>query len=134
MLFVDVKKAHLVPVCQEDVYVELPPEASCRPDECGKLRHWLYGCRKAGQAWEDHYSHVLDTAGFDRGTASPVCFTHRARNLWCVVHGDDFTFTGYDEDLDFIESVMKDTFEVKIRGRLGPGTNDVQKIDVLGRI
>ena len=99
MLFIDVRKAHLVPVCHEDVYVELPPEASCSPDECGKLRHWLYGCRKAGQAWEDHYSKVLDTAGCDRGTSSPVCFSHRSRNLWCVVHGDDFTLTGYDEDL-----------------------------------
>ena len=27
MLFVDVKKAHLVPLCHEDVYIELPNEA-----------------------------------------------------------------------------------------------------------
>ena len=50
MLFIDVKKAHLVPICHEDVYIELPAEAECEADECGKLKHWLYGCRKAGQA------------------------------------------------------------------------------------
>ena len=27
MMFIDVKKAHLVPVCNEDVYIELPAEA-----------------------------------------------------------------------------------------------------------
>ena len=52
MLFIDVKKAHLVPICHEDVYIELPSEAECEADECGKLRHLLYGCRKAGQAWK----------------------------------------------------------------------------------
>ena len=54
--------------------------------------------------------------------------------MWCVVHGDDFTFTGYDADLDFIESVMKDAYEVKVRGRLGPGPSDVRPIAILGRI
>ena len=94
-------------------------QAECEADECGKLKHWLYGCRKAGQAWEDHYADVLFQAGFERGTASPVSFWHEGRSMWCVVHGDDFTFTGYDEDLDFIESIMKDAYEIKVRGRLG---------------
>ena len=114
MLFVDVKKAHLVPVCNEEVYIELPKEANCAHDECGKLVHWLYGCRKAGQAWEDHYAEVLAQAGFERGTASPVTFWHARRMMWCVVHGDDFSFVGYDSDLDFIEDVLKSEYEVKI--------------------
>ena len=64
MLFIDVKKAHLVPKCGEHVYVQLPKEANVAEDECGKLEYWLYGCRKAGQAWEDHYAGVLSRAGF----------------------------------------------------------------------
>ena len=31
--------------------------------------------------------------------------------MWCIVHGDDFTFPGYDED--FIEGIMKDVYEIK---------------------
>ena len=54
--------------------------------------------------------------------------------MWCIVHGDDFTFTGYDADLDFIEGVMKDAYEIKVRGRLGPGINGVRSIDILGRV
>ena len=45
--FIDVKKAHSVPKCNQDVYVELPPEAEVAEDECGKLACWLYGCRPA---------------------------------------------------------------------------------------
>ena len=98
------------------------------------MKHWLYGCRKAGQAWEDHYADVLFQAGFERGTASPVSFWHEKRSTWCIVHGDDFTCTGYDEDLDFIESIMQDAHEIKVRGRLGPGPSDVRSIDILGRV
>ncbi len=57
--FIDFKKTHLVPECHEDVYVELPEEAEVKEDECGKLLYWLFGCRRAGQAWEDQYSDAL---------------------------------------------------------------------------
>ena len=134
MLFIDVKKADLVPKCGENVYVQLPKEANVAEDECGKLEYWLYGCRKAGQAWEDHYAGVLSRAGFIRGVASPVIFFHAEKQIWCVVHGDDFTFTGEDEGLDWITKIMQDNYEVKVRGRLGPDTEDLKEIDILGRV
>ena len=133
-MFIDVKKAHLIPRCEEDVYVELPEEAKCQGNECGKLVHWLYGCRKAGQAWEDHYAGVLTRAGFNRGRASPVSFYHPGRELWCVVHGDDFTFKGHDDDLDFAAGILREEYELKIRGRLGSGPGDCKEMDILGRI
>ena len=43
LLFIDVKKAHLNPRCQQDVYIELPAEAEGGPGMCGKLNFWLYG-------------------------------------------------------------------------------------------
>ena len=54
--------------------------------------------------------------------------------MWCVVHGDDFTFTGYGDDLDYITDILKKEYELKVRGRLGAGSQDVKEIDVLGRI
>ena len=42
-LYINVKKAHLVPKCTQDVYVELLAEAEVEEDECGKLIYWLYG-------------------------------------------------------------------------------------------
>ena len=76
ILVIDVKKAHLNPECDQDVYIELPPEANPGPGQCGKLVHWLYGFRPAAQAWENHYSSNLEEAGFYKGEASPVLFWH----------------------------------------------------------
>ena len=42
LLFIDVKKAHLNPRCQQDVYIELPAEAEGGPGMCGKLIFWLW--------------------------------------------------------------------------------------------
>ena len=50
------------------------------------------------------------------------------------MHGDDFTLLWNDEDLDWFEKMIKDKFEVKIRGRLGPGVNDQKSIRILNRI
>ena len=133
MLFIDVKKAQLIQKCEEDVYVDLPKEAGCRDDECGKLIHWLYGCRKAGQAWEDHYSKILIGAGFARGAASPVAFYHPHCELWCIVHGGDFTFSGYDEDLTWVEKNHENRIRDQSAWAIGAGQGDVQEIDILGR-
>ena len=133
ILFIDVREAHLIPKCEEDVYVDLPKEAQCGEDECGKLEFWLYGCRRAGQAWGYHYAEVFLKAGFRRSRLSPVAFYQPERELWCVVHGDDFTFSGWDEDLTWIEDLTKANYEVKVRGRLGTEEGDSKEIDVLGR-
>eukprot|EP00973_Karenia_brevis_P088979 12341079-Karenia_brevis.AAC.1 len=34
LMFIDVKKAHLNPLCEEDVYLELPEECDCPPGFC----------------------------------------------------------------------------------------------------
>ena len=133
-MYLDIKKAHLTPKCEQNVYVELPEEAEAAPDECGKLIHWLYGCRPAAQAWEEHYSGVLGAYGFKRLKSVPVAFVHPVRDMMAVVHGDDFVFVGLDEDLDSILQVLKANYELKNRGRLGSGDKDVKQIDMLGRI
>ena len=132
-MYLDVKKAHLIPKCDQDVYVQLPPEARAQPDECGKLLFWLYGCRPAAQAWEEHYSAVLSKAGLKRLVSSPVAFAHESRDLMGVVHGDDFVFVGLDVDLDFSLQILQANYELKKRGRLGSGDEDAKEIDMLGR-
>ena len=133
-LYLDVKKAHVQPLCEKEVYVELPEEAGVGPDECGKLIHWLYGCREAAQAWEEHYSALLIKEGFERLVAVPVAFVHKERDLLGVVHGDDFVWEGRDRDLDWVLRVLKGQYELKDRGRLGPGPNDTKRVEMLGRV
>ena len=51
-----------------------------------------------------------------------------------AVHGDDFTALSTDEHLDWYESELKKSFEIKIRGRLGEGCSGPQEIRILNRI
>jgi hypothetical protein len=49
------------------------------------------------------------------------------------VHGDDFTFSGFDEDLIWIEGLMKGWIEIKVRAKLGPEDDDDKEVTILGR-
>ena len=101
---------------------------------CGKLMKSMYGTRDAASNWEDCYMEFAREIGFNNGIASPCIFKHKTIRLWLTVHGDDFTLLGSDEDLDWFESMIKEKFEVKVRGRLGPGLSDTKSIRILNRI
>ncbi len=94
----------------------------------------MYGTRDAAQNWEEEYTSFLVGIGCRKGRASPCVFFHKERNIRVVVHGDDFTFSGMDADLTWIENLMKSWFEVKARARLGPEPDDDKEIVVLGRV
>ena len=130
LMFIDVRKAHLIPKCEEDVYVRLPEEFGYK---VVKLRRWLYGMRKAANRWEDHYTKKLQEAGFVQGVASPVVFYNPVTGVRCVVHGDDFTFSGKHEELEAVKQWIKGWCDVKFRGIMGSGTGDVKEREVLGR-
>ena len=49
------------------------------------------------------------------------------------MHGDDFTFGGTDSKLKKIKSNMCEWYDEKVRGILGHGRRDVQKIEMLLR-
>ena len=97
--FIDVRKAHLNGVCEEDVYDELPVEANAGPGMCGKLERWLYGMRLAGQAWEREYSVKLESIGLKKGKAAATAFWNKDTEVRAVVHGDDFTLLGPEDEL-----------------------------------
>ena len=62
--------------------------------------------------------------GFKRGQSSPCAFYHESREIRAVIHGDDFTILGWGNQLDWFRGEIKDRFEVKFRGRMGPGRDD----------
>ena len=90
VLFLDAKKAHLNPLCMEEVYIRLPEEAGVEEGTCGKLMHWIDGMRQAAQAWEALYAAKLEEVGFVRGRGSPVVFYNEARDLSALAQGGDF--------------------------------------------
>ena len=78
---------------------------------CGKLNKAMYGTRDAAQNWEYEYVTFMERIGFKRGAASPCVFYMAARNLRVVVHGDDFTILGYEEDLDWFRRMISEECE-----------------------
>lgn len=52
LMFIDVRKAHLNTVCEEEEWVELPEEF-WEYGRYTRLRRWLYVMRKAAVSWEE---------------------------------------------------------------------------------
>ena len=111
-------------------FVTLPPEAG---GGVARLRRWLYGMRPAAKAWEDDYAGNLQGWGFRRGLAAPTVFYKEEGDVSMVVHGDDFTAPGPDDELTKLEAKMREWYEVKTRGRLGPDRKDDKEIRILNR-
>ena len=101
--------------------------------QCGRLRRWLYGMRQAASAWERDYSEQLVAMGFEKGIAAPTVFFWTSKGVRCVVHGDDFTFTGKREDLLTIKSKMEESYELRMRALLGDDSGDDREIAISNR-
>ena len=50
------------------------------------------------------------------------------------VHGDDFTNTGDEDNLNWFLDKIKERFEVKHKARLGPDKGDDKHVRILNRI
>ena len=132
LMFIDVKKAHLNAVCEEDVWVELPPEF-WEYGKYARLRRWLYGMRKAAAGWEDNYAGRLESVGFRRGIGAPTVFYNPKTGVRVVVHGDDFTFAGVRGELEKMRRRMAEWYEVKERGIMGSDEGELKEVVILGR-
>ena len=84
----------------------------------------MYGTRDAAQNWEYEYVEFMTQLGFRRGNFSPSAVFHGERQLRVVVHGDDFTILGDELELDWRRRAISGRYEVKFRGRIGPGEKD----------
>ena len=78
-MFIDAKKAHINPKCNDQVYIELPEDCRVGKGKCGRLKHWLYGFRPAAQAWEGFYAKKLQGDFFRR------LYVRRIQNLIALI-------------------------------------------------
>ena len=73
LMFIDVRKAHLNAVCDEEAWVELPEEF-WKWGRYARLKRWLYGMRKAAAGWEEEYAKKFEEEGYKRGIGAPTVF------------------------------------------------------------
>ena len=117
----DVSRAYCSAKCTRDMYIELPPEdPKARPDLFGRLRLCLYGTRDAALNWQSTLSEHPIEIGFIQGFGHPSVFRHATRDVWTLVHGDDYCSAGKPDHLDWFHKALGEKFEIKTQ-RLGGG-------------
>ena len=126
LMFIDVRKAHLIPVCNEKVFVELPDGRVVR------LKKWLYGMRKAASSWEEFYTEKFVEKGFQPGSSCPVVF-NKETAVRVVVHGDDFTFSGHHLELVPLRNWMESGKIEEDKQRFGAGSQSESKAEAFER-
>ena len=67
------------------------------------------------------------------GKSAPTVMKHESKDIRCVVHGDDFTFNGPEDELKDIAKKMGEWYKIKMRGMIGPERHDLKKVDILNR-
>ena len=113
-------------------YIYLPNEKGLGTEYVAAQVRCVYGTRDAGNIWEDCCRDCLEGLRFLLGAASPCVFFHPERNFTVLVHGDDFNALGASDDLSWYEEQLKQSIEIKFRGRMGPGDN-CDAIKILNR-
>ena len=73
----------------------------------------MYGTRNAATNWANEYTEKLWSWGFNVGQARPCNFHHPNKDSATTVHGDDFTSTSTENDLKWLETKMRETWEIK---------------------
>ena len=98
----------------------------------------MYGIQKAVDGWQSECSSSLvEKMGFSQGVACPCIFVHESKDVVVTRHGDDFTAFGPKSSLDWYEATLKELYELKVGGRLGPDANDDKEatcLDHVGRL
>ena len=89
--------------------------------------------RGAAQSWESHYTERFRQVGFEAGCSAPTVFFNKDTGTRVVVHGDDFTFLGFEEDLKRMSEKMSEWYEIKMRGIVGSEDGDEKSMTILNR-
>ena len=134
IMSIDVRRAYFYAKVTRPVFIEIPEEDREPGDELkvARLNLSLYGTRDAAQNWAAEYTGYLLALGFEAGAATPTSFRHVAKDLFVTVHGDDFTVTGPDAELQWLQQRLSDKYEIKTNF-LGPEQHHQQEIRVLNR-
>ena len=134
MLVLDVKRAHFHATATRRVYVELPPEDALahRKEVVGLLQMSMYGTLDAAFHWEAAYASALTEMGFTRGTASGNHYVDEAREIRGLVHGDDFVFVGFEDDVVALKAEMTRRYPC-VATMVGPDAGHEKVVKVLGR-
>ena len=108
------------------VFVDLPSEDPDHKDMCAQLLRHMYGTRGAADGWQVEYSCTPIGFGFLQGESCPNVFCHPEKDVCAPVDADDFTATGPEDDLIWMEVKMRASHKSKSK-HLGPGEHQSKR-------
>ena len=132
----DVKRAYFYAEASRPIFIKIPDEDWEPGDECrvGQLNLSLYGTRDAAMNWGKKVTEVMKNLGFVQGQASPCNYYHPGRQVSTTVHGDDFTSTGTEVNLKWLQAGLESAFEITTEF-LGPSrARHMQEVRILNRV
>ena len=94
----------------------------------------LSGTRGAAHKREIVCREFLFSKGVGAGISTPCVFWHPERNMRVVVRGGGFTVLASRDQLDWCRRRISSRFDVKFRGRMGPGENTCKIMRILNRV
>ncbi len=131
----DIKRAYFYAPVSRPMFITIPDEDWEEGDEqmVGQLNLSLYGTRDAAVNWAKTFTGNLEKIGFIVGSASPCNFYHAEKEISLTVHGDDFTSTGCEASLRWLDAQLKAKYEVKTEF-LGPKPEHAKQVRILNRV
>ena len=132
----DISRAHFMPACKRELYIELPPEAvgPNDGDVVGRLRRNMYGFRDAANGWLEDWQKLLSDHGYRVGTANGALFHNPEQRARGGVHGDDFYVLGPRAAIDHISGVLTSKYSVRLDNRLGFSDHCKRAGTILNRV
>ena len=132
----DVRRAYFDAEITRYFNVEIPKGDSDygRGDKVGRLRLCLYGTRDAALNRQETLSGHLINIGYERGVGFPNVCVHPEKDLWTLVHRDDYFSAGSKESLDWLEEQLKQRYEIKSQRICHDGDGSVLEGQILNRV
>lgn len=131
----DIKRAYFFAKAKRPIFIEILVEDKEPGDEgkVGRLNLSLYETRDAAMNWQDEFTTTLVKNEFMRGKASPCNSHHPQKCLHVIVHGDDFTPTGPQQQLNWLRKLLDEAYGCKHQW-LGPDSGEEKSVRIPNRI
>ena len=112
IMVLDVARAYFNAPASRPVFIKIPAEDRLASDagKVAQLNFSFYGTRDAAKNWTATYTGFLNGIGFKTGEGCSCNFAYGTRQLSLIVHGDDFTASGSDADLAWLETKFVEKF------------------------
>ena len=133
--FLDIKKAHLIPLIDREVFLRLPSEANVPEGFCAKLNYSLYGLRDAGKLFDSFMEGIFKELNFRVGVYAPSIFYDARTKTRIFKYGDDLVVSGDRAHVDILTAELRKRMDIKTRATLGLRADfgDVLETSILNR-